>query len=39
MWLLSGLSPRVLTATPQSVKNMLGHLAYVLEGVTSLSIH
>ena len=24
-------------ATPQSVKNMLGHLAYILEGVTSLT--
>lgn len=24
-------------ATPQSVKNMLGHLAYILEGVTSIT--
>ena len=24
-------------ATPQSVKNMLGHLAYILEGVTSMT--
>lgn len=24
-------------STPQSVKNMLGHLAYILEGVTSLT--